>query len=97
MKWKIQFTATAKKNLIKIRKGDRATFARIKIAIDKLAIDPDSQGKKLGYKLQSYRSLRISNYRIIFEIFKSEIIIHVLLISHRKDVYQIISQMTDEK
>lgn len=46
------------------------------------------QGKKLKDELKNKYSLRVGVYRIIYQIFKKELIILIVDISHRKEVYR---------
>jgi mRNA interferase RelE/StbE len=56
-------------------------------SISKLAEDPRPTGcKKLKGRL-GYR-VRVGNYRIIYEILDKELIVDVITLGHRKDVYQ---------
>ena len=58
----------------------------IKQAIErKLVIDPFTYGKPLQYSYKGYRSLRVSDYRIIYYIEKQDVII--IAIKHRREVY----------
>ncbi|MFA6191309.1 MAG: type II toxin-antitoxin system RelE/ParE family toxin [Sulfurimonas sp.] len=45
-------------------------------------------GKPLVGNLSPYYRLRVADYRIIYEINESEVVIIVIKIAHRKDVYQ---------
>jgi mRNA interferase RelE/StbE len=59
---------------------------RIRKAIEtRLLIDPVNYGLPLRKSLQGHRKLRVGDYRVIYRIKDSEIII--LKIGHRKDVY----------
>lgn len=44
-------------------------------------------GKKLVGDLSPYYRLRVGDYRVIYEILETEIVITVIRIRHRKDVY----------
>ena len=58
----------------------------IKRAIEeRLAIDPVGFGKPLRYSLKGHRSLRVSDYRIVYRIEPKTVII--IAIKHRRDVY----------
>jgi len=46
------------------------------------------QGKKLEDKLKNKYSVRIGVYRILYEIYKKELIILVISVGHRKDIYR---------
>lgn len=59
---------------------------RIKKAIEnRLLTDPLRYGDPLRRSLQGYRKLRVGDYRVIYKIKNSNIII--LKIAHRKEVY----------
>ncbi|WP_373456907.1 type II toxin-antitoxin system RelE/ParE family toxin [Chryseobacterium sp. MDT2-18] len=49
--------------------------------------DPRPVGCKKLKGRDSYR-IRIGNYRVIYEIFDSELIIDVIILGHRKDIYE---------
>ncbi len=73
-----------KKDLPKI---PRNIQVRIKKAIElRLLRDPVSSGEPLRKSLKGYKKLRVGDYRIIYRIEKSDILI--FKIGHRKEVYQ---------
>ena len=51
----------------------------------KLLLDPIKFGKPLRYSLKNCRSLRVGDYRVIYQL--SDTIINILVIRHRKDCY----------
>ncbi|HJD65071.1 MAG TPA: type II toxin-antitoxin system RelE/ParE family toxin [Rickettsia endosymbiont of Diachasma alloeum] len=58
----------------------------IKSAIDeKLLLDPVKFGKPLRYNFKNCRSLKVGDYRVIYQI--EGITIQILTIGHRKDCY----------
>lgn len=83
--YKIEITASAEKSLKKIPKKD---LEKIVEAIQVLAISPFPSGcRKLKGEENVYR-VRQGNYRIIYEIIDSKLIVLVLKIGHRKDIYK---------
>ncbi len=56
-------------------------------AIESLKTNP-LRGKPLSYQLAGLRSLRTSDYRIIYRIRDRELIIIVITVGHRRDVYR---------
>lgn len=54
----------------------------------KSLVENPQLGKKLEDKLQNNYSLRVGVYRIIYEIFKKELIILIVSVGHRKEVYK---------
>lgn len=81
----IKFTKRAIKKLHKI---DRLYQERIIDRLKKMALDPyaDPQVKALVSEENYYR-LRVADYRIIYQIQNSELIILVIDMNHRKDIY----------
>ena len=57
------------------------------IAIDSLAEDP-YQGKKLKARLAGYLSLRIGSYRLIYRILKDRLLIWVVDLGPRREIYR---------
>lgn len=63
----------------------------IKKAIEeKLETEPEFFGKPLQFSLSGLRSLRVGDYRVIFQLKKKEVFI--VLIAHRSVVYKVINK-----
>ncbi len=60
---------------------------QVRNGLDRLIVDPFI-GKPLKGELKGYWSYRVGNYRIIYSILHLEIIVEVLRIQHRKEVYE---------
>jgi mRNA interferase RelE/StbE len=61
---------------------------KIAAVIMSLAIDPRPYGtKKLTGTVNSYR-VRVGDYRVIYDIYEREIVVSVLKIGHRRDIYR---------
>lgn len=83
--YKILFKASAQKELKKLPKQ---TYLLIKEAIDKLATNPrPKQSRKLVGGTSQWR-LRVGDYRIVYEIIDKQLIIEIVRVKHRKDVYR---------
>jgi mRNA interferase RelE/StbE len=84
--YKIEWKRTAEKELERI---DKQYISKIVKAVEKLAIDshPSNSKKLVGYK-NIYR-LRVGDYRVIYNIVEDKVIIEVIRVAHRKDVYKI--------
>jgi mRNA interferase RelE/StbE len=52
-----------------------------------LAINPRPQGYKKLKGRDSYR-IRIGDYRVLYDIFDNKLIIDVITLGHRKDIYE---------
>ena len=71
-----------------LRKLDKALAKKILSRIETyLARDPQGLGKPLKGEFQGYWRYRWGDYRVIYRIAEREIIVIILRISHRKDVY----------
>lgn len=81
------YKVTIKKSAIKIlEKIQEPYYSSIKSAILQLGKDPRPQGYIKLKGREAYR-IRVSDYRIIYEIFDSELIVDVIALGHRKDIY----------
>lgn len=85
MTWKILLTPTALKLLRDI--SDRRIREKIGAVIDRLAEDPEKQGKALLGELSGFRSIRAvgQRYRIIYQVRGNEIVVVIVAIGIRRD------------
>lgn len=61
----------------------------IRKAIEKkLTVNPIGFGKPLKYSLKGHRRLRVGDYRVIYKIDEGRVIVIIVEIDHRKDVYE---------
>lgn len=61
---------------------------RVREAIDSLSQEPRPQGvKKLADK-RNYWRIRVGNYRVVYHIEDDKLVVIVIKISHRKEVYR---------
>ena len=71
-----------------LKKLDKSTIKKILVRIEThLAADPKELGKPLKGDFQGYWRYRWGNYRVIYKISEQEILILILRIGHRKEVY----------
>ena len=85
MKYTVQIRPTALK---KVSKLEKKIAQKIMERIDFLAIEPRHHGSiKLSGDENAYRT-RVGKYRIIYEIYDSQILVSVINVDHRKDVYR---------
>ena len=85
MKYRIEFKRSAAKALRKIPKSDRK---RIADKIDHLSANlPDPATTKMKGDNPFHR-IRVGDYRIIYEIQGDILLIVILKIGHRKEVYR---------
>ncbi len=84
-KYKIEFSRSAEKQLKKLPRGDQQ---RIVEAVLALADEPVPRGaRKLAGYADVFR-IRVGRYRILYSVSSGTLVIIVLKIGHRKDVYR---------
>ena len=83
-KYHLQIAPRVAKDLAILPKVDRL---RVQAAIDTLAVDPRPSGFKKLVGEAAYR-VRVGDYRIIYEIADAELIVVVIRVRHRKEVYR---------
>lgn len=82
--YKIKWKKSAYKEL---RNINDKYIPKIIVSIEKLSTNPFPSGaKKLSGSEKTYR-IRVGDYRIIYEIEKQKLIIQIIRVRHRKDVY----------
>jgi mRNA interferase RelE/StbE len=88
MVWRIEFLATAKRELKKLDK--RWQIAILDYLEDEIAglENPRSRGKALVGEKQGLWRYRVIDYRIVCEIQDAELVIVAITIGHRKNVYE---------
>ncbi len=84
MAYVLTFSKQALKELEKI---NEPFYSNIKHAIVNLTENPRPQGYKKLNGRDGYR-IRIGNYRVIYEIFEKELIVDIIALGHRKDIYE---------
>jgi mRNA interferase RelE/StbE len=81
------YQVTIKKRAVKaISKINEPYYSSIKQAIYKLQKNPRPTGCKKLKGRNAYR-IRIANYRIIYEIFDAKLVVDVIDLGHRKNIY----------
>jgi len=85
--YRIEIAPAALKFLERLNKSQKNIAERIIRSIDTLAEDP-FKGKKLIGELGDFRSLRVAEFRVIYIIIQSKILIQVVKIAHRREVYR---------
>lgn len=84
MSYEIQFKKAAIKAISKI---NDPSYSAIILAINKLSENPRPFGYKKLTCRDGYR-IRIGNYRVIYEIFESKLIIEVVNVGSRGGIYE---------
>ncbi|MBN1554212.1 MAG: type II toxin-antitoxin system RelE/ParE family toxin [Phycisphaerae bacterium] len=85
MAYQIRIKSQAEKALAKIPNPHRRRIAQ---AIDALARTPRPDGcKKLTGADDAYR-IRVGDYRIVYEIMDKVLMVYIIRVAHRKDIYR---------
>lgn len=85
MPYEITYAQSALKSL---RKLDRTIARRILHAIDRLTEDPRPPGCKQLKGGAGEMRIRIGDYRVIYDVMDDEVVILVLAIGHRREIYR---------
>lgn len=88
MRWELEWSLDAKKQLERL---DRYTQRLIASWIQKHLLsgaDPRATGKPLAANFAGYWRYRIGDYRMVCKIIDQRILIIVMRIGHRSDIYR---------
>jgi mRNA interferase RelE/StbE len=86
--FRIEFTKSAAKALAAIPRKEQKRIAR---KIESLAEDPPAPAKTKIKGDNPFHRVRVGDYRIIYEIQNELLLILILKIGHRKEVYRRLS------
>jgi mRNA interferase RelE/StbE len=85
MAFRLEYKSSVKKELRKLTKPDRVAITR---KIELLKDEPHPEGSaKLKGSRDLYR-IRHGDYRIIYQIQKTVLVIVIVRIGHRREIYQ---------
>ena len=85
--YKLELTHQAESVLERIQQREPELYKRVAQVLDDLQRDP-FQGKPLKGQLKGRYSYRVGTYRIIYTIFRNQLLVVVIDIGHRRDVYR---------
>ena len=84
--WQIVVKASAAKELASL--GNKQDRQRIVQAIEALAQNPRPPGcEKLSGQIDLYR-VRTGSFRVVYEIIDNRLVISVIKVGHRKNIYR---------
>ena len=83
----VVFSQLARERFDRFIHANRKIGEQIAKAIGRLALNP-GLGEFLKGERKSYRKYRTGNYRIIYRVEHSRLIIYIITIDDRKDVYR---------
>ena len=85
MSYRLEFKPTARKSLAKI---PTVHADRIRKALDLLGENPLPPGNRKIVGSEAKYRIRIGDYRVIYEIKDNQLVIFIIRIAHRKDIYR---------
>ncbi|SOC58355.1 type II toxin-antitoxin system RelE family toxin [Ornithinimicrobium cerasi] len=85
MTYKIEFSPAAARQL---RKLDGSARRRVQAAVELLADEPRPTGAKKLVGGDGEWRVRTGDYRIVYEIDDGVLLVLVLAVGHRRDIYQ---------
>lgn len=85
--FKVVLTEDAEADLRRFAGADRALYHRITRTLKRLESEYE-RGKPLAGPLNGWRSFRVGEFRVIYEVLHEEKAALVVRIEHRKDVYR---------
>ena len=85
--FKVKLDTRAAKDLRKLCQKVPTIIPPLTKVIDSLSLNP-YKGKTLKGNKKGCYSYRIGNYRIIYEIYHMEKVVHIIRIGDRKEIYR---------
>jgi mRNA interferase RelE/StbE len=85
--WRLEYRSDAEKAIERLDKGTRL---RVLSALERLARDPRaaSNVKALVGSLGGRYRLRVGDYRVVYELIDGRLVVLVIDIAHRREVYR---------
>lgn len=84
--YKLILTNKAASVLSEIKSRHEVLYERIAHVLNELEQNP-FQGKMLKGSLKGFYSYRIGDYRIIYRVVRNQLVVVVIDIGHRRDIY----------
>jgi mRNA interferase RelE/StbE len=85
-RYRVVFKPSAAKSLAGI--SGRKTRERIAARIDALAADPRPHGSELLEGPDRFHRIRVGEYRVVCQIEDDRLVVLVVRVGHRRDVYK---------
>ena len=85
--YKLELSNQAERVLRRMAEREPALYQRVAGALDDLRRDPH-QGKPLKGELKGRYSYRVGSYRIVYLVRQRELLVLVIDIGHRRDIYR---------
>lgn len=85
--YEIQMARDAEAIYAWLSKRDEKLFNRIRSALEHLKTNPFA-GKPLKMDLHGQFSYRVGSYRILYKILRDRLVVYVINIGHRREIYR---------
>lgn len=85
--YRVKLTRQAEKDLEKVFRSDKKLYQRFINAFKEIARNPTKAGRPLHGELKGLRSHRFGNYRILYEVRHGELLVIVIDLGHRREIY----------
>ena len=85
--YKLELSNQAERVIRRMAEREPALYQRVAGALDDLRRDPH-QGKPLKGELRGRYSYRVGSYRIVYLVRRQELLVLVIDIGHRRDIYR---------
>lgn len=87
--YRVRLARRAERGLSRIRQGDPRGYRRLVGAIRSLAEEPRPEGcvKLTSFDPPAWR-IRVGNYRIVYEIYDEDVLVVVVNVAPRGEVYR---------
>lgn len=85
--YRVELSRQAEKDLERVFRSDKRLYQRFVAALQAIARDPLTEGKPLHGELKGLRSHRFGSYRILYEVRQGELLVLVIDLGHRREIY----------
>ena len=86
-RYTVFFTKAAEQKFDDLIEKNRKLGERLSTAIEQLTANPHT-GEALSGQWKGYLKYRVGDYRIIYRIQQERLIIYIITIAHRREVYR---------
>ena len=87
VRYTVVFSKLAQEKFDRFIHSSRKSGEQIAKAVERLAINPE-MGEFLKGEWKGYRKYRTGNYRIIYRVEHAKLLIYIITLDDRKDIYR---------
>lgn len=86
--YRVELSRQAEKDLEKVFRPDQKLYQRFINALEAISRKPTEEGTPLHGELKGLRSYRFGSYRILYEARRRELLVIVIDLGHRRELYK---------